>query len=67
MFRENDVNFFTLNQWFDDTFFNENALQNLHFPSIDFDNLKKFEKKYLDTFQRRNLVRFLYWLTMHWD
>jgi len=46
-----DVNFFTLNQWFDDTFFNENALQNLHFPAIDFDNLKKFKKKYLDIFE----------------
>ena len=46
-----EVKFFTLNQWFDETFFNENALQNLHFPSIDFDNLKKFEKKYLDTFE----------------
>ena len=46
----NEVNFFTLNQWFDETFFNENALQNLHFPAIDFDNLKKFKKKYLNTF-----------------
>ena len=46
-----DVNFFTLNQWFDETFFNENALQNLHFPAIDFDNLKKFKKKYLDIFE----------------
>ena len=47
----NEVNFFTLNQWFDETFFNENALQNLHFPSIDFNNLKKFKKKYFDTFK----------------
>ena len=45
-----EVNFFTLNQWFDETLFNENALQNLYFPSIDFDNMKKFEKKYLDIF-----------------
>jgi len=48
-----EVNFFTLNQWFDETLFNESALQNLHFPSIDFDNLKKFEKKYLDTFEKK--------------
>ena len=34
-------------------FFNENALQNLYFPSIDFDNLKKFEKKYSDTFEEK--------------
>ena len=45
-----EVNFFTLNQWFDETFFNENALQNLHFPSIDLKNLKKFRKKYINEF-----------------
>jgi len=48
-----EVNFFTLNQWFDKTLFNENALQNLHFPAINFDNFKKFEKKYSDTFQEK--------------
>ena len=26
----NEVIFFTINQWFDETFFNENAMQNLH-------------------------------------
>ena len=45
-----EVNFFTINQWFDESLFNENAMQNLHFPSIDFDNLKKFKKKFLNTF-----------------
>ena len=44
------VNFFTINQWFDETFFNESAMQNLHFPSIDFNNLKKFNKKFSKTF-----------------
>ena len=44
-------NFFTINQWFDESVFNENAMQNLHFPSIDLDNLKKFNKKYLTTFE----------------
>ena len=42
----NEVKFFTINQWFDETFFNENAMQNLHFPSIDLKNLKKFKKKF---------------------
>jgi len=46
-----EVSFFTLNQWFDETFFNENALQNLHFPSIDLNNLKKFRKKYFKEFE----------------
>ena len=45
-----EVNFFTLNQWFDESLFNENAMQNLYFPSIDFKNLKKFNKKYEKTF-----------------
>jgi len=48
-----EVNFFTINQWFDETFFNENAMQNLHFPSIDFDNLKKFNKKFFNTFREQ--------------
>ncbi len=55
-----DVNFFTLNQWFDKTLFNENASQNLYFPAIDFDNLKKFKKKYLDSYEEKpNVVSIL--------
>ena len=49
----NKVNFFTINQWFDETFFNENAMENLHFPSIDYINLKKFEKKYFNTYKEK--------------
>ena len=48
-----EVNFFTINQWFDESFFNENALQNLHFPAINFKNLKKFYKKFLNTFNEK--------------
>jgi len=48
-----DVIFFTLNQWFDETLFNENASKNLHFPAVDFDNLKKFKKKYLNTYKEK--------------
>ena len=40
------VNFFTVNQWFDKTLFEESAIQNLHFPSINLKNLKKYEKNY---------------------
>jgi len=46
----NEVNFFTINQWFDMTFFNENSMQNLHFPSIDYKNFTKFNKRFLNTF-----------------
>ena len=49
----NEVNFFTINQWFDETFFNENAMENLHFPSVNFDNLKKFSKKFSNTFNEK--------------
>ena len=49
----NEVSFFTINQWFDETFFNENAMQNLHFPSIDYKNLKKFNKRFLNIFNEK--------------
>jgi len=45
-----EVKFFTINQWFDKTFFSENAMQNLHFPSINFKNLKNFRKKFINTY-----------------
>jgi len=48
-----EVNFFTINQWFDETLFNENALQNLHFPGIDINNLKKFDKKFSKIFNEK--------------
>ena len=51
------VNFFTLNQWFDETLFDESALQNLHFPAIDLDNLRKFQKSYL-THTMKNPMKF---------
>ncbi len=47
------INFFSINQWFDETFFNENAMQNLHFPSIDFHNLEKFEKRFEKRFKEK--------------
>ena len=54
------VTFFTINQWFDITFFNENAMQNLHFPSIDYKNLTKFNKRFFNTFlEKPNKVSIL--------
>jgi hypothetical protein len=47
------VNFFTVNQWFDKSFFNENALQNLHFPGINLNNLEKFNKKFQKKFKTK--------------
>jgi hypothetical protein len=47
------VNFFTVNQWFDKNLFDEAALQNLHFPAINFDNLVKFEEKYFKKYKEK--------------
>ena len=47
------VSFFTINKWFDETLFNEDAMQNLYFPSIDYNNLKKFNKKFFNTFNQK--------------
>ena len=44
------VYFITVNQWFDESFFNESAMKNLHFPSVNLDNLKKFNNKFLNKF-----------------
>jgi len=49
----NEVFFFTINQWFDESFFNENAMQNLHFPSINLKNFLKFEKKYFNMYREK--------------
>ena len=49
----NEVKFFTVNQWFDKNLFDENASQNLHFPAIDLNNLKKFNEKYFNTFNEK--------------
>ena len=49
----NEVNFFTINQWFDETVFNENAMQNLYFPSINLKNLEKFNKKYFNKYNEK--------------
>tara|TARA_B100000029_G_scaffold46097_1_gene42538 strand:- start:3587 stop:4759 length:1173 start_codon:yes stop_codon:yes gene_type:complete len=47
------VGFFTVNQWFDKSFFNESALLNLHFPAINFKNFNKFNKKFTNTFNKK--------------
>ena len=45
-----DVIFITLNQWFDITLFDEASMDNLYFPSIDYNNFKKFSEKYFNNF-----------------
>ena len=56
----NKVKFFTVNQWFDKTLFDEDASKNLYFPSINFNNLNKFNKKFFNTFDKKpNVVSIL--------
>ena len=47
-----EVSFFTINQWFDVSFFNESAMQNLYFPSINYKNLIKFNNRYFSKFKK---------------
>ena len=55
-----EINFFTVNQWFDETLFGEEALKNLHFPAIDLNNLEKFKKKYFNIYNEKpNVVSIL--------
>ncbi len=47
---DSDVLFTTVNQWFDESIFYENNVKHLYFPSVDFENFKKYNKKYFNTF-----------------
>ena len=49
-----EVEFFTLNQWFDQSLFNEVSFQNLIFPSINIKNFNEFNKKYFKTFDEES-------------
>ena len=49
-----EVEFFTLNQWFDESLFNEASLENLIFPGINITNFYNFNKKYFETFNEKS-------------
>ena len=40
----------TVNQWFDESIFRENSVNNLYFPSVDIKKFKKYNKKFFETF-----------------
>ena len=40
----------TVNQWFDESIFRENSVDNLYFPSVDMKKFKKYNKKFFETF-----------------
>ena len=44
------VLFTTVNQWFDESIFYENTIQNLFYPSVDYKEFEKFNKKFFKNF-----------------
>lgn len=47
---QDDVLLTTVNQWFDKSIFLENSLNRLFYPSVNYKNFQKYNKKYLKTF-----------------
>ena len=48
---QNDVLFTTINQWFDESIFYENAVKNLYYPSVNYKEFKKYNKNYFEKFK----------------
>jgi hypothetical protein len=47
-----DYYMITLNQWFDESLFNETALHPIYYPSINKKNLDNFQTKFFDEFDK---------------
>ena len=47
---DTDVLLTTVNQWFDESIFYENSVKNLYYPSVNLKNFKKYNDKYVKTF-----------------
>ena len=45
------VLFSTINQWFDESIFYENTIKDLYYPSINYKEFKKYNKKYFNKFK----------------
>ena len=45
------VLFTTINQWFDESIFNENTIKNLYYPSVNHEEFKKYNEKYFKKFK----------------
>tara|TARA_Y200000002_G_scaffold383023_1_gene402659 strand:- start:2071 stop:3225 length:1155 start_codon:yes stop_codon:yes gene_type:complete len=48
---QDNVLFTTINQWFDESMFYENTIQNLYYPSVNYKEFKKFNDKYFKKFE----------------
>ncbi len=47
---QDNVLFTTINQWFDESIFYENTIKNLYYPSVNYIEFKKYNKKYFERF-----------------
>ena len=45
------VLFTTVNQWFDESIFYENTIKTIYYPSIDYNQFKKYNKNYFKKFK----------------
>ena len=48
---QDDVLFTTINQWFDESIFYENTIKNLYYPSVNYNEFKKYNNKYFKRFK----------------
>ena len=48
---QDNVLFTTINQWFDESIFYENIIQNLYYPSVNYKEYKKYNEKYFERFK----------------
>jgi ABC-type branched-subunit amino acid transport system substrate-binding protein len=48
---QDKVLFTTINQWFDESIFYENTIKNLYYPSINYEQFKKYNKNYYKKFK----------------
>ena len=48
---QDDVLFTTVNQWFDESIFYENTIKNLYYPSVNYKEFKKYNKKFFERFK----------------
>jgi len=48
---QDKVLFTTINQWFEESIFNENTIKNLYYPSVNYEEFKEYNNKYFKKFK----------------
>ena len=48
---QKNVLFTTVNQWFDESIFYENTIENLYYPSVNYKEFKKYNNRYFEKFK----------------